>query len=78
MGPNRNLVDFSRVQVDRSREVDAWVDAIQHMPSNVTDVYGFVANHFSGHSPWTAREIQYALGQRPVDPATLGEQLSLF
>ena len=78
MGPNRNLVDFSRVQVDRSREVDAWVEAISQMPSSVTDVYGFVANHFSGHSPATAREFQYRLGQRPIDPATLGEQLSLF
>src|SRR4029079_7868301 len=28
MGPNRDLVDYSRVQVDRSREVDAWSDAI--------------------------------------------------
>ncbi|HEX6573411.1 MAG TPA: DUF72 domain-containing protein [Gemmatimonadaceae bacterium] len=78
MGPNRNLVDFSRVQVDRSREIDAWVEAITEMPSSVTDVFGFVANHFSGHSPATARELQYRLGQRPVDPATLGEQLSLF
>jgi uncharacterized protein YecE (DUF72 family) len=78
MGPNRNLVDFSRVQVDRSREIDAWVEAISSMPSSVTDLYGFVANHFSGHSPATAREFQYHLGQRPVDPATLGEQLSLF
>ena len=44
----------------------------------ITDVYGFVANHFSGHSPSTAREFQYRLGQVPVDPATLGEQLSFF
>ena len=78
MGPNRNLVDFSRVQVDRMREIDLWVEAISEMPSSITDVYGFVANHFSGHSPATAREFQYQLGQRPVDPATLGEQLSLF
>lgn len=78
MGPNRDLVDYSRVQVDRTREVDLWMDAIKSMPSSITDVYGYVANTFSGHSPSTAREIQYNLGQRPVDPATLGEQLSLF
>jgi uncharacterized protein YecE (DUF72 family) len=78
MGPNRNLVDFSRVQVDRSREIDEWLKAVSSMPSSVTDVYGYVANHFSGHSPATARELQYGLGQRPVDPATLGEQLSFF
>lgn len=78
MGPNRNLVDFSRVQVDRTREIHQWVEAIEEMPAGIADVYGFVANHFSGHSPATAREIQYHLGQRPVDPATLGDQLSLF
>jgi hypothetical protein len=54
------------------------MSAIAEMPGTVTDVYGYVANHFSGHSPATAREIQYRLGQRPVDPATLGEQLSFF
>ncbi len=78
MGPNRDLIDYSRVQVDRRREVDMWMEAIATLPASVTDVYGYVANTFSGHSPATAREIQYAVGQRPVDPSTLGEQLSLF
>jgi uncharacterized protein YecE (DUF72 family) len=78
MGPNRDLVDYSRVQVDRTREVDAWIDAIEEMPDSVTDVYGYVANTFSGHSPATARDIQYKLGQAPVDPERLGDQLSFF
>lgn len=78
MGPNRDLIDYSRVQVDRTREVDIWLEAIAELPASVTDVYGFVANTFSGHSPATVREIQYRVGQRPVDPATLGEQLSFF
>jgi uncharacterized protein YecE (DUF72 family) len=78
MGPNRNIVDFSRVQADRTREIDAWVEAIEAMPLSITDVYGFVANHFSGHSPTTARELQYRLGQQPVDPSLLGEQLSFL
>jgi uncharacterized protein YecE (DUF72 family) len=78
MGPNRDLVDYSRVQVDRTREVDAWIDAIEELPETVTDVYGYVANTFSGHSPSTARDIQYKLGQAPVDPERLGDQLSFF
>ena len=78
MGPNRDLVDYSRVQVDRTREVDAWVQAIEEMPETITDVYGYVANTFSGHSPATARDIQYKLGQAPVDPEKLGDQLSFF
>jgi len=78
MGPNRDLVDYSRVQVDRSGEVEVWADAIEGLAEKVTHVYGYVANHFSGHSPATAREFQYRLGQTPVDPDMLGEQMSLF
>ena len=78
MGPNRDLVDYSRVQVDRSAEIEAWSDAMEAMPSSVTHIYGYVANHFSGHSPATAREFQARLGQTPVDPDLLGEQMSLF
>jgi uncharacterized protein YecE (DUF72 family) len=78
MGPNRDLVDYSRVQVDRSREVDAWSDAIEELSAKVSHIYGYVANHFSGHSPATARDFQSRLGQIPVDPDLLGEQMSLF
>jgi len=78
MGPNRDLVDYSRVQVDRSQEIERWSDAIEELSEKVTHIYGYVANHFSGHSPATARELQARLGQRPVDPELLGEQMSLF
>jgi uncharacterized protein YecE (DUF72 family) len=78
MGPNRDLVDYARVQVDRSAEVDVWSDAIVEMAEKVTHVYGYVANTFSGHSPATGRELQVRLGQAAVDPDVLGEQMSLF
>jgi len=78
MGPNRDLVDYARVQVDRSYEIDLWSEAIGEMSKNVSQVYGYVANTFSGHSPATAREFQYRLGLTPVDPDLLGEQMSLF
>ncbi|MFL5549006.1 MAG: DUF72 domain-containing protein, partial [Gemmatimonadaceae bacterium] len=38
MGPNRDLVDYARVQVDRSPEVDAWTDAIEVMAEKVSHV----------------------------------------
>ena len=40
--------------------------------------YGFFNNHFSGHSPASARELQRLLGRKPVEPSQLGEQMSLF
>ena len=78
MGPNRDLTDFSRVQVDRSREVAEWADALKGLPRGTVDVFGYANNHFAGHSPASARDLQRLLGQTPVDPRQLGEQISLF
>jgi uncharacterized protein YecE (DUF72 family) len=78
MGPHRDLVDYSRVQIDRSREIEVWTDTMLEMASQVKDVFCYIANTFTGHSPATARDLQRRIGQTPVDPEKLGEQLSLF
>jgi len=76
MGPNRDIVDYSRIQHDRTREIEAWAQAIRSMP--VREVYGYVNNHFAGHSPESARQLQGLVGQQPVNPRDLEEQMSLF
>ena len=78
MGPDRDIVDYSRVQIDRSREVASWSAAISALASQVDLVVGYINNHYSGHSPATAREFQRAFGIRVVEPEMLGEQLQLF
>ena len=78
MGPNRDIVDYSRVQVDRTAEIDAWVRVLPALAKRVRTVFGFANNHFAGHSPATLRELQLQLGQQPVAPHTLGDQLTLF
>lgn len=78
MGPNRDLVDYSRVQVDRSRELESWASVLTALTARVRTVYGYVNNHFAGHSPASARDLQRLLGQKPVHPDQLGEQMSLF
>lgn len=78
MGPNRDLVDYSRTQVDRTREIEAWVQVLPALASRVKTVYGFVNNHFAGHSPSTLRELQRRLKLPVVEPEQLGEQMSLF
>jgi uncharacterized protein YecE (DUF72 family) len=77
MGPDREIVDYSRVQVDRSAEIDAWARVLPVLSRAVT-VYGYFNNHFAGHSPASARQMQRHLGLPVVEPAQLGEQLSLF
>ncbi len=78
MGPNRNFVDHSRIQADRSRELARWVEAIQNAPQSVTDVYGYMSNYFAGHAPRSARDLEEMLGLESVDPEMLGEQMRLF
>ena len=78
MGPNRDIVDYSRIQVDRSRELESWAAVLLALAERTTIVYGYVNNHFAGHSPASVRELQRMVGQKPVMPDALGEQLSLF
>jgi uncharacterized protein YecE (DUF72 family) len=78
MGANRDLVDYSRIQVDRTRELELWAAVLWPLAERGIDVYGYVNNHFAGHSPATARELQRLVRQTPVEPERLGEQMTLF
>ena len=51
LGPNRDLVDHSRIQVDRSRETETWAAAIRELATKVKSVYGYMGNHFAGMPP---------------------------
>lgn len=78
MGPNRFLVDHSRIQVDRMPELRKWAAAMEFVPDSVTRIYGYVSNYFAGHAPRSARDMQELLGQEPMDPDMLGEQMRLL
>jgi uncharacterized protein YecE (DUF72 family) len=78
MGANREIVDYSRIQIDRTAELESWASVLWTTSLKGVKVYTYVNNHFAGHSPQSARELQRFLRQTPVDPETLGEQMSLF
>lgn len=78
MGPDRGIVDYSRIQVDRTPQLEAWSQALFGLAKRTRTVYGYVNNHFAGHSPSSARDLQRMLGQAAVEPDQLGEQMSLF
>jgi uncharacterized protein YecE (DUF72 family) len=78
MGANRDVVDYSRIQIDRTAELEQWAGVLWPLLRKDISVYGYINNHFAGHSPQSARELQRALGLTPVDPGSLGEQMSLF
>jgi uncharacterized protein YecE (DUF72 family) len=78
MGPNRDIVDYSRIQFDRTRELESWASVITSLSKRVKTVYGYVNNHYAGHSPASVRQLQELLGQPTVQPSELGDQLSFF
>jgi uncharacterized protein YecE (DUF72 family) len=78
MGADRDIVDYSRIQIDRSRELELWTGVISQLAGRNRTVYGYVNNHFAGHSPSSARELQRMLNLSPVQPEQLGEQMTLF
>jgi uncharacterized protein YecE (DUF72 family) len=78
MGPDRSIVDYSRVQADRSKEIETWVGVLPSLTHRVHTVYGYVNNHFAGHSPATLRMLQAGLGMPVAEPSALAEQLSLL
>ncbi|HKR63942.1 MAG TPA: DUF72 domain-containing protein [Thermoanaerobaculia bacterium] len=77
MGPDREITDYSHLQFDRSEEIRAWAEALKSA-ANTKEIYGFFNNHFAGHSPANAREMQRLMGQQPVEPESLRVQRSLF
>jgi uncharacterized protein YecE (DUF72 family) len=78
MGPDRGIVDYSRIQADRTKEVDAWTAVLPRLPERVTTVNIYANNHFAGHAPATARMLQERFGIEATPPAALADQLSLL
>jgi uncharacterized protein YecE (DUF72 family) len=78
MGPDRDIVDYSRIQQDRTKEIDAWAGVLPSLATRVNAVYGYVNNHFAGHSPATLRMLQAKLGIEVVEPGEMAEQLTLL
>jgi uncharacterized protein YecE (DUF72 family) len=78
MGPDRAIEDYSRVVVDRDHEIAEWAAGLAELTARVSAVHGYFNNHYQGHSPASARTLQRLVGQRPVEPSDLAEQVELF
>jgi uncharacterized protein YecE (DUF72 family) len=77
MGP-RDLTDFSRVQINRDRELAEWAEAFDFLCQRVEAVYGYFNNHFQGHSPASCNHFKRLIGQPVIEPESLISQPSLF
>jgi uncharacterized protein YecE (DUF72 family) len=77
LGP-RELTDFSRIQIDRTKELSQWADAFRVISQKTSIIYGYFNNHFQGHSPASSNAFKQLLGLKPTDPSSLIVQPSLF
>jgi uncharacterized protein YecE (DUF72 family) len=78
MGIDQSIVDYSRLQIDRTRDLESWSTVLWPYAEQGREAFVYINNHFAGHSPASAREMQRLLRQAPVEPEQLGEQMSLF
>jgi len=78
MGIDQSIIDYSRIQIDRTRDLEAWMGVLWPYAEQGREAFVYVNNHFAGHSPASAREMQRLLGHGVVEPEQLGEQMSLF
>jgi len=58
--------------------MELWAGVISQLAKRGRTIHGYVNNHFAGHSPASARELQRLLDLAPVEPEQLGEQMTLF
>lgn len=62
LGERRKIQRMDAVQIDRSAELDAWAEELEHVSKRVQRIYGFANNHYSGHSPADIRHLRKRLG----------------
>ena len=74
----RELTDYSRIQIDRSREYKQWDEAINVLKRTTPQIFGYFNNHFQGHSPASANQLKALLGLAVTSPDVLITQPSLF
>jgi uncharacterized protein YecE (DUF72 family) len=71
---DRQLTRFDRAVVDRSKSLDTWERLIRALRGQVRDIYGYVNNHYEGHSPSTVRSLLSRMGER-VPPESSAPRL---
>ncbi len=77
LGP-RELTDFSRIQIDRTKELHQWQEALRNLSDKTSKIFGYFNNHFQGHSPASSNLFKSLLNLPTISPATLIKQPSLF
>ena len=61
--------EFDRIQIDRSDEIAWWIPRIRHFLDQGGVLFGYVNNHYAGHSPESIRTIKGLLETELATPS---------
>ncbi|MEZ4461131.1 MAG: DUF72 domain-containing protein [bacterium] len=64
LGDHDAFETFESVRVDREELIDWWAPRIRHFTDQGGVVFGYVNNHYAGHSPETLRMIERKLREQ--------------
>jgi uncharacterized protein YecE (DUF72 family) len=56
---------WDKVVVDRTRDLERWVQPVRSFLPKVQVVYGFFNNHYSGHAPASLEQFRSLLAENP-------------
>lgn len=79
LGDRRQIHRMHETQLDRTADLEAWAEQLENVAHRLERMYGFVNNHYSGHSPADVRFLQQRLqvpeAQRESDRPEQGSLL---
>jgi uncharacterized protein YecE (DUF72 family) len=68
LGDRRKIQRVHETQLDRTSDLEAWAEQLENVAHRVERMYGFVNNHYSGHSPADVRFLKRRLQVPDVGP----------
>jgi|SRR5579884_643545 len=71
LGNRADVQKLDRIQIDRSVELDQWAVKLETIARRVQRIYGFMNNHYAGHSPASVGDLKARLDLPHIPPASL-------
>ena len=78
LGDHRKITHLGATQLDRREDLHRWAEELEEVTRRVERMYGFVNNHYSGHSPGDVRLLREMLGLPEAPPLPRSEQGTLL
>lgn len=77
LGRRADVKRLDRIQLDRSADLDRWAAELDRISHDVQRIYGFMNNHYAGHSPTSLNDLRARMGLPVLDHKSLWPQQTL-